>query len=115
LRADRLLLQDTLEAIDEVIGTMPATREQFDADKLIRSHLVRNIQIIGEAAWRLTASIKDQNPQVPWRLIAGMRHAIVHDYFQIDWNEVWNTAVHDVPALRPLIDAVLKTLPPEQG
>jgi uncharacterized protein with HEPN domain len=97
-----------------VINTTPASREAYDANKLVRSHLVRNIQIIGEAAWRLSQPLKDQHRLVPWRLIAGMRHAIVHDYFEIDWNEVWNTATRDVPALRPLIAAALESLPRDE-
>jgi len=114
VRPDRLLLQDILEAIGEVIDTTPATRAEFDANKLVRSHLLRNIQIVGEAAWRLSKTLKDQHPQVPWRLIAGMRHAIVHDYFEIDWDEVYSTATRDVPALRPLVEAILASFPPEQ-
>ena len=114
MRPDALLLQDILEATDEVIGTMPATRAQYDANKLVRSHLVRNIQIIGEAASLVSDALKGRNPQVPWRAIAGMRHAIVHDYFEIDWDEVYSTSVHDVPALRPQIEAILASLPPEQ-
>lgn len=112
MRPDRLLLQDMLDAICEVIDTTPRARGDFDANKLLRSHLARNIQIIGEVAWRVSQPVKDQHPQVPWRLIAGMRHAIVHDYFEIDWNEVWNTSIHDVPRLRQLIEAALKALPP---
>ncbi|MDQ1255860.1 MAG: hypothetical protein QG656_454, partial [Candidatus Hydrogenedentes bacterium] len=97
MRADRLLLQDMLDAIEEVIETTPAEREAYDANKLIRSHLVRNIQIVGEAAVRLSKEIKDANPRVPWRQIVGMRHIIVHDYFEIDWTAVYDTAVQDVP------------------
>ncbi len=50
MRPDRLLLQDILEAIDEVIETTPSDKTRFDSDKLVRSHLIRNIQIIGEGA-----------------------------------------------------------------
>jgi len=110
VRPDRLLLEDILEAIDEVIVTTPVTRAEFDGNKFVRSHLVRNIQIIGEAAWRLSRELTEQYPKVPWRLIAGMRHAIVHDYFEIDWNEVYNTATGDIPPLRPQIQELLSAL-----
>jgi uncharacterized protein with HEPN domain len=62
MRYDRFLLQDILDAIAEVIDTTPATR---DADKFLRAHLLRHIQIIGEAAWRLSGTLKERNPQVP--------------------------------------------------
>jgi uncharacterized protein with HEPN domain len=55
MRTDRLLLQDILEAIEEVLDATPASRESFDANKLVRSHILRHIQIIGEAAWRLSS------------------------------------------------------------
>ncbi len=113
MRPDRLLLQDILEAIDEVMETTPRDRAGFDADKLVRSHIIRNIQIIGEGVWRLSKETKERHPEVPWKIIAAMRHAIVHDYFEVDFNEVYNTARRDVPPLRPLIAAILNALPPD--
>lgn len=65
MRPDRLLLQDFLEAIGEVLDTTPRTRTEFDANKLVRSHLLRNIQIIGEAAIRLSKPLKDQLLRCP--------------------------------------------------
>lgn len=88
----------------------PATRQQFDGDEPVQSHLLRQLQIIGEAAVRVSEQTKSANPQVPWRQIAGMRNAIVHAYFQIDWNEVWNTINRDVPILKPLIQTALDSL-----
>lgn len=113
MRSDRLLLQDVLDAISIVEQYTPHTRGAFDTDPPVQSHLLRYIQIIGEAVARLSLELKAQHPQVPWRQIAAMRNAIVHAYFRIDWNEVWNTAARDVPILRPLIEAVLQSLPPD--
>ena len=115
MRPDRLLLEDILESIREVIETMPPSRRDYDRDKFVRSHLVRHIQIIGEAVSRVSSELKQANPHVPWRAIAGMRHAIVHDYFEIDWNEVYNTAIRDVPSLQLPILAILDNLPAEPG
>lgn len=106
-RPDRLLLQDTLEAIDEVLGATPPEESTFHADKFIQSHVVRNIQIIGEAVSRLSAELREQHREIPWRTIAGMRHAIVHDYYQIDWDEVFRTATTDIPPLRQQIGSIL--------
>jgi uncharacterized protein with HEPN domain len=100
LRTDRLFLGDILDAIEEIISATPASKAEFDAHKMVRSHIVRNIQIIGEAASRLSKPLKSDHPAVSWRLIAGMRHAIVHDYYKVDWDEVYRTAVADIPPLR---------------
>jgi uncharacterized protein with HEPN domain len=114
VRPDRPLLQDILESISEVLETTPATQAEFDADKLIRSHVLRHIQIIGEAIWRISNTVKDKHPEVPWRQIAGMRHVLVHDYFEVNWMRVYQTARDHVPALKPQIEAILASFPPDK-
>lgn len=110
MRSDGLLLQDALEAIDEVIESTPADWEAFEADKFRRSHVIRQIQIIGEVAWRLSDGAKEKEPDVPWHQIAGMRHVLVHDYFQVNWVRVWQTACQEIPPLRPRIEAMIAAL-----
>ena len=63
MRTDRLLLEDMLAAIDEVIETTPAAKCDFDANKLVRSHVLRHIQIIGEVAWRISEESKARYPK----------------------------------------------------
>lgn len=113
MRTDRLLLQDILDSIAEVIEATPATDAEFKASKYVQSHVLRHIQIIGEACWRLSATIKDQHPAVPWKKIAGMRHVLVHDYFEVNWTRVYQTARDHVPPLKPRIDSILGSLPSE--
>jgi len=102
-----------LEAVEEVIDTTPSMMAEFDADKLVQSHVLRHIQIIGEASWRISAPIKDNWPQIPWKKIAGMRHVLVHNYFEVNWKRVYETARHHVPALKAMIEAVLADSGPE--
>ena len=56
---------------------------------------------------------KDQHPQVPWKKIAGMRHVLVHDYFQVNWTRVFETARDHIPPLKPQVQSILATLPPD--
>jgi uncharacterized protein with HEPN domain len=111
VRPDKLLLQDILDSIAEVLGTVPSTQAEFDASKLVQSHVLRHIQIIGEACWRLSQPLKDAHPQVPWKKIAGMRHVLVHDYFDVNWTRVFETAKNHVGPLKPQMELIVASLP----
>jgi uncharacterized protein with HEPN domain len=113
MRSDRQRLQDILDAIDVVAQYLPSDRAAFDNDPPLQSHVYRHVMIVGEAAWRLSKRTKNANPQLPWKRIEGMRHIMVHDYFKMDWDIVYNTAQTHVPALRPQIAAILAALPPD--
>lgn len=104
-------MQDMLEAIIEVIDATPPSREGFDRNKYLQSHLLRHIQIIGEAAWRTSSRVKEQWPQVPWKEIAGMRHILVHNYFEVNWGRVYETARDHVPALKAHVEMILSASP----
>lgn len=99
MRNDRLRIQDILDAIEVIERDRPPTRRQFDADTPIKSHIVFHIQVIGEAVSKLSPELRRSHPRVPWKAIAQMRNFIAHVYFGIDWNEVWQTAIQDIPLL----------------
>lgn len=113
MRSDRLRLQDILDAIKVVEQYLPEDRTAFDRDPPIQSHIYRHVMMVGEAAWRLSQPLKDANPEVPWKQIEGMRHIMVHDYFKVDWDIVYITAQTHVPALKPSVEAMLRSLPGE--
>jgi uncharacterized protein with HEPN domain len=87
------------------------TRERFESDEKHQFAIMHAIQIIGEAARLISAECKDQHPEVPWRRIIGMRHHLVHEYFDIDVEEVWKVVETDIPLLLPLIEPLV---PPDE-
>ena len=106
---------DILDAIDVVERYLPADRAAFDRDPPVQSHVYRHVMIVGEAAWSLSHSLKARHPHVPWKQIEGMRHVMVHDYFRVDWDIVYATAKMHVPAFRPQVEAMLRSLPSDEA
>jgi uncharacterized protein with HEPN domain len=85
------------------------TREEYDADEILRLALTHLIQTIGEAATRVSQEFRENYPQIPWKNIIGMRHRVVHDYIHIDYDLVWEVVTHDI---RPLIVELNEIAPP---
>jgi uncharacterized protein with HEPN domain len=110
MRDDRERLQDILEAIERIEKYSVRGEDLFRRDKLIQSWMTQNIQVIGEAARSLSQEARDRNPQIPWSKIIGMRHVLVHGYFEIDLDIVWEVVKRDLPALKSQLQAILDSL-----
>lgn len=74
--------------------------EKFKDDILIYFAVMKNVEIVGEAAFMLSAEFKETHPKTPWKVVQGMRHYLVHGYANIDIHELYSTAVNDIPILR---------------
>jgi uncharacterized protein with HEPN domain len=81
---------------------------------LLQNWFLRHLQIIGEAARGIPEDVRALAPEIPWSSIIGMRNILVHGYFDIDTDIVWNAATRDVLAIKPAVERLLKTLE-EQG
>ncbi len=81
-------------------------RAQFDADENLRLAVTHLLQIIGEAARRVSQEARAAHPSIPWKAVVGMRHKVVHDHFGVDEDVVWDTARNESP---PLIAALTGT------
>ena len=75
------------------------TRESLDKNRMLALSLVQLIEIVGEAATRVTREFQNQHPEIPWAQIVGMRNRLIHAYFDIDMDRVWKIAKDDLPLL----------------
>jgi len=98
---------DAIQRLEEYAARV--TRDQFDQDPLIQDGFVRRITVLGEAASKISKAFAASQPNIPWPDITGIRHKLVHDYFTVDIDVVWDTATVSAPSLRPLVEAVLRS------
>ena len=82
-------------------------RDAFAVDRKTQDAVVRNLEIIGEAVKRVSDAAKDAHRDLPWRQIAGMRDKLIHDYFGVDLDLVWEVVDRHLPLLRERIETML--------
>ena len=88
--------------------TNALSQEQFLNDETAKRAFVRSIEIIGEAAKKVPIQMRQRYPDVEWRAMAGMRDKVVHRYFGVDYDIVWDVALNKVPSLHRQIDEMLR-------
>jgi len=111
VRDNRERLLDILEAIERIERYAARGREAFENDELLQTWVVHHVQIIGEAARKVSESLRRGHPEVPWAQIVAMRNVLVHDYFGVDTEEVWVAVERDLPDLKRKLQAILSALP----
>ena len=97
-------LDSAREAISFTTGH---SRADLDANRMLALSLVKCIEIVGEAAARVGEETRQQVPEIPWQDIVGMRNRLIHAYFDIDLDRVWDTVMVDLPALIVLLEGAL--------
>jgi uncharacterized protein with HEPN domain len=97
---DRVRVRHMIDAAEQVARFIVGrVREDFDTDLMLLFAVVRAIEIIGEAAWRVSEETRAVTSGVPWKAVIGMRNRIIHAYFDIDKDIVWKAAAEEVPDL----------------
>jgi uncharacterized protein with HEPN domain len=87
------------------------SRTDLNSDRMLVLSLVKDIEIIGEAAAKVSQEVKKMTEKIPWQDIIDMRNHLIHAYFDVDLDIVWDTILKDLP---PLVEALEKIIPPEE-
>jgi uncharacterized protein with HEPN domain len=110
-RQYRDFVEDILQAskkATEFLGGLSLA--EFALDEKTAFAVVRTLEIVGEAAKRISQDVRDRYPDVPWRSMSGIRDKLIHDYVTVNLEIVWRTVNEDLPALIPAMEAILADL-----
>lgn len=116
MRYEPSFLKDILTSCSKIESIVAATTEDsFLSDEVLPAAVLHPLTVIGEAITRLSLELRERHPEVPWRQIIAVRHRIVHAYFDLDWQILWDAATEDIPQLRRQVLGILTTEFPESG
>ena len=111
MRDPKLYLNDILEAMSAIEQFVEGVEfEEFKTDDMRSSAVIRKFELIGEAAKSVPESIKQEYPDIPWKDMAGMRDRLIHFYFGIKYELVWNTIRDVIPQVKASITKILEEL-----
>ncbi len=106
---DRVSMQQMLDhALEAVVMIKEKQRNNLETNRMLQLALVRLVEIIGEAAARVSSQTRENYPQVPWRQIIGTRNRLIHGYDLMDFDILWDTTTVDLPELIQTLENILK-------
>ena len=105
---DRIRLQHMLDVANEALGFIQDKhRSDLDKGRMLVLSLVKELEIIGEAASKVSDEIRSQNSAIPWQDISGMRNRLIHAYFDVNLDVIWSTVTKDLPFLKAELEKIL--------
>ena len=107
MKDDDLYFHHILDAIERIRSYTSAGPDAFRQDLKTQDAVIRNLQIIGEASKRVSPETRTAHPEIPWKDMTGMRDRIVHDYFGVSLDIVWDVVENHLPPLRESVQALL--------
>lgn len=96
------------DAVQEALAfSRGMTRQDLDRDRMLTLALVRCLEIVGEAASKVSPETRGRAPEMPWTDLIGMRNRLIHAYFEIDLDRLWDTLTRDLPPLKAQLDTIV--------
>jgi uncharacterized protein with HEPN domain len=108
---DRIYLLHVRDAIADILVYAEAGEDAFLRETMRQDAIIRKLEVIGEAVKQFSDNTRDSKPDIPWRKVAGMRDRLIHQYFGVDLDLVWNVVRLELPALLEAVDDVLSQMP----
>lgn len=103
-------LQDIIDASEKILRyTEDMELKEFRSDEKTKDAVLRNLEVIGEAAKKLPTDFREKRSDVNWRAIAGMRDKLIHEYFGVSSEIVWETVKHDIPNLKKFVEEIVES------
>jgi len=111
LKHNKVYINHILDEIDFVINESKELRfDDLVKDKVLKRAIIRSLEIIGEATKNISNEFREKYPDVEWKKMAGIRDKLIHEYFGIDWNIVWDIVNNQIPRLNEKIRNILKEI-----
>jgi uncharacterized protein with HEPN domain len=109
LRTDKVRIRHILDASKEAVEFVKGrSRAELESDRKLNHSLVRLLEVIGEAARGMSDEFRTQYPELPWKKMVGMRDRLIHGYYDVDLDVVWETAIEDLPGLVAKLENILR-------
>jgi uncharacterized protein with HEPN domain len=106
-RSDKVYIEDAMESINMIFTYLgDKTELEFSKDLMLQDAVIRRFEIIGEAASKISQATKDNNPNIAWQVMKGMRNKLIHEYFGVSSATIYSTARLDLPLLFTQLKAV---------
>ncbi|MCP4715535.1 MAG: DUF86 domain-containing protein [Deltaproteobacteria bacterium] len=109
-RDDIIRIRHMQDAVNEALSfAADKQRSDLDNDRMLTLSIIKDIEIIGEAAAKVTPDSKEKLLEIPWASIVAMRNRLIHVYFDIDLDRVWDTVMADLPPLKDSLEKILSS------
>lgn len=108
MKDDKFYLINILECIEKIESYTKKGKDSFITETLIQDAVIRNFEIIGEATKRISPDLKNTHTNIPWKNIAGLRDVLIHDYLDVDINQVWNIIEFNLKDLKVNLKNIIK-------